>query len=228
MTQEDQPKIKIRIESLSDLVFGLALSIGSIQLLSNQVHNLTDIVVNVLYFGFSFMILVFTWFGYSRTMTVLPAETRNALWINVVMLFLVAIEPYLFYVLVSSPTNDFAKFASIPYAINVGALFLTQAGLSRLVVVEDRQSKIEHKLHPAIIARSRRIFISEVIVGILYLVSALPLSILRVPKPIGYSRFIIWYSSFGIFFVSRGAVRRSKRKEKISSVESNPSSQSAS
>ncbi len=63
--QEDSPpRIKVRIESLSDLVFGLALSIGSLEFLSTPGQTAFELEKNVAYFGFSFSILVFTWLGY--------------------------------------------------------------------------------------------------------------------------------------------------------------------
>jgi hypothetical protein len=60
-------------------------------------------------------------------------------------------------VLVSS-TPTFAEVASIPYALNVGALFLMQAGLARLVTVEDRDPKNKNKLNPQLVARFRLFF----------------------------------------------------------------------
>lgn len=57
------PRIRVRIESLSDLVFGLALSIGSIILVGKQPQTGQDIAVNVLLFGFGFLIIVMTWLG---------------------------------------------------------------------------------------------------------------------------------------------------------------------
>jgi hypothetical protein len=45
------PRIKIRIESLSDLVFGLALSIGSLVLISNGVPTPFELLSNVLIFS---------------------------------------------------------------------------------------------------------------------------------------------------------------------------------
>src|ERR1700722_908550 len=113
MAADQQPKIKIRIESLSDLVFGLALSIGSLVLLSKPALSLNDVVINVVEFGFSFLIIVFTWLGYSRTMAVLSSETPHTLYLNLFLLFLVAVEPSLFYVLVSSTTNVFAEVFSV-------------------------------------------------------------------------------------------------------------------
>jgi len=48
---------KLRIENLSDLVFGLALSIGSISLFLKSVQTPYDLVVNVALFGYSFLII---------------------------------------------------------------------------------------------------------------------------------------------------------------------------
>jgi uncharacterized membrane protein len=212
MAADQQPKIKIRIESLSDLVFGLALSIGSLVLLSKPALGLNDVVINVVEFGFSFLIIVFTWLGYSRTMAVLSSETPNTLYLNLFLLFLVAVEPYLFYVLVSSTTNNFAEVFSVPYALDVGAIFLVLGGLSRLVIVEDERNKSRGsvRLHPEIVMRFRRILISDTIIGAAYLFSALPLQILWVSTPFGYSRFLIWYSSLATFYVVRIVTRKPK------------------
>ncbi|HUK75619.1 MAG TPA: hypothetical protein VLU99_07490, partial [Nitrososphaerales archaeon] len=73
------PRIKVRIESLSDLVFGLALSFGSLLLVGRMPQSGSDLVVNVLLFGFGFLIVVMTWLGYSRTVAVLPVEVPFAL-----------------------------------------------------------------------------------------------------------------------------------------------------
>jgi len=211
MAQEDQqPRIKIKIQAFSDLVFGLALSIGSIVLLSRPSSSIADVEANVLYFGFSFVIIVFTWLGYSRTMAVLPNETSVSLFLNIILLFMVAIEPYLFFVLVSAGTTQSADLFSVPYGLNVGAIFLVQGGLARLAFVENRRKGAEgpDRLHPEVMARFRRISISDAIIGILYLVSVLPYFWL----PIGptFLRFLIWFSSFSIFFMIRGVSRRPK------------------
>jgi len=65
-----------------------------------------DNCVNHQHLGFGVLIIVLTWLGYSRTMAVLPIDASSALLANLVLLFLVAIEPYLFYVLTSMRTRD--------------------------------------------------------------------------------------------------------------------------
>jgi len=85
-----------RIQSLSDLIFGLALSIGALNLISNKPADTQALFGNIATFGFSFLILIFVWFRYTEIMSVLPVETTRTRALNTVMLFLVAIEPYLF------------------------------------------------------------------------------------------------------------------------------------
>ena len=81
------PRIKIRIESLSDMVFGLALSLGSLILITNVQPNITTIFLNVIIFGFGFVIIVMTWLGYSRTISLLPTEVPFAIFLNIALLF---------------------------------------------------------------------------------------------------------------------------------------------
>jgi len=194
--------IKVRAESLSDLVFGLALSIGSLDFLSSPAKNAHELLLNVAFFGFSFIILVFVWLGYTRTMAVLPRESSTSLFLNIVLLFLVALEPYLFFVLLRAPSIPLAGIFSVFYAINIGLMFLVQAGLARLVILEDRKSEVLHekRLPAVIIARFRAVIISEILIGAAYLVSTLPF-FWEVSTPVGQLRFVIWYSSFAIFFI---------------------------
>lgn len=189
------PRIKVRIESLSDLVFGLALSIGSIILIGNQPATGQAIAGNVALFGFGFLIIVMTWLGYSRTMAVLPIETSFALIANLVLLFVVAIEPYLFYVLTSAQTTGLADAASVAYALDVGGMFLLQAALARMVVNEEKaRSHGQLPLHPLVLARFRRVVRLDAVIGLVFVVSALPL--FWVDTPIGFLRFYLWSSSF--------------------------------
>ncbi|HEV2389758.1 MAG TPA: hypothetical protein VGS04_03445 [Nitrososphaerales archaeon] len=204
------PRIKVRIESLSDLVFGLALSIGSIILVGKPPGTGQDIASNVALFGFGFLIIVMTWLGYSRTMAVLPVETPFALVANLVLLFIVAIEPYLFYVLIYVKTSGLADAASVAYALDVGGMFLMQAALARMVVAGEKaplQGAVP--LHPAVLARFRTTMKLNVVVGLIYVISALP--VFWMDTPIGYLRFDLWFSSF--LFLARGRPRAKAKAE---------------
>src|SRR5215471_6222373 len=106
------PRIRVRIETISDLVFGLALSIGSIALVQRIPQTPGDMVGDVAEFGISFLIVVGIWLGYTRIISVLPIETPGTLLLNLVLLFCVALEPFLYYVLFQTSSNDFLDFSS--------------------------------------------------------------------------------------------------------------------
>lgn len=88
-----------RIQGLSDLIFGLALSIGAIQLVGNLPADPATLSLHLAEFGFSFLILISVWNRYTSTTSVIPVETPWMVRLNMVLLFLVAIEPFLFDVL---------------------------------------------------------------------------------------------------------------------------------
>ena len=205
-------RTKIRIESLSDLVFGLALSIGSVFLIGKVPQTGQDLAGNVLLFGFSFLILVMTWVGYSRTMAVLPVEVPFALLVNLLLLFTVALEPYLFFILELAQTLDLLNSESIAYALDVGIMFLLLAALALMVVKEERKTGSDGglpRLRPVVLRRFRRVMKAEGIAGAIFIVSALP--IFWTMTPIGYLRFTLWYSSFVI--LPLGTLSSVRKKE---------------
>lgn len=208
--REVQPRIRVRIESLSDMVFGLALSIGSVFLLGKQPQGGQDILNSVLLFGFGFLIIVMTWVGYSRTMAVLPVEAPLALYTNLALLFVVAIEPYLFYVLQSVGSLGLVDAASVAYSLDVGAMFLLQGGLASLVVQEAKSGLHgQRPLHPITLRRFKSAVRYEATIGGIFVASALP--IFWVATPFGYLRFYLWFSSFAIFMVGRATTSRRQK-----------------
>jgi hypothetical protein len=188
-------RTKIRIESLSDLVFGLALSIGSLILVGKGVQSAEDLVVNVLLFGFGFLIILMVWLRYSQTMAVLPVEARFALPTNLALLFLVALEPYLFYVCWSAQLPGVLSSATAAYALDVGGMLATQAALAQLVVREAKAGFYGNQpLSPIVLAEFRRVVrLNAVLVGV-FVVSALP--VFWVDTQIGQLRYYLWAASF--------------------------------
>ena len=93
-----QPEIRRprpRIETLADLIFGLSLSLGSLALLTGAQRDLGEINSHILAFIFTFLILITAWLIYTTYMSVLPVETRAVTFLNIVLLLLVALIPYL-------------------------------------------------------------------------------------------------------------------------------------
>ena len=210
--ESPSPRIKVRIESLSDLVFGLALAIGSLFLINKAPQTGQDLAVYVLLFGFGFLIVVMTWLGYSRTMAYLPEEAPFALAANVVLLFVVVLEPYLFYVLESAQTAGLANAASVAYGLDLGGLFFLQGALAYEVVKESRGGMVgERRIHPAVVARFKKWWKVQVVIGAVFAVSALPF--FWVSTPFGYLRFLLWSVSFIMFLVGR-ATRKSSKDER--------------
>ena len=129
-----------RLEGLADLVFGLALSIGAVFLIGSPPNTVPQLAGDVAEFGFSFLVLISVWLRYTRTMSVLRIEARWAVQLNIVLLFLVAIEPFLFNVAFTRATQNaasgFANLVTAVYAVNLGSL---NACLAALTAVASRQ-----------------------------------------------------------------------------------------
>ncbi len=163
---------KVGIGSISDVVFGLALSIGSLILVSRTPQNGHELVQGIYYFGFSFLIVILVWISFRRIVVVLPYETEATLVVNVVLLFCVAIEPFLFYVLVT--TSTVGDDASTAFAIDIGVMMFLLSALTYLLLREERSNPLR-RLPQEVVDRQGRSILSHIVVGSIYLVSALPL-----------------------------------------------------
>ena len=165
---------KPRLQSLSDLIFGLALSIGALNLIANKPNDAAALFGNIIAFGFSFLILIFVWFRYTETMSVLPVETPRTRALNTAMLFLVAIEPYLFNQLsiglglTASPTLSL-DVASATYALDLGAIWAILAAFTNVLTIEEKKL-----VTPDLVQKYRLTRNLEIIVAAIFLVSILP------------------------------------------------------
>lgn len=86
-----------RVESLSDLVFGLALSISAIVPVSWVIPKTgSDVISSLIEFGFIFVVPIRVRTRYSKMLGNLPFDTASTRILNLLLLPLVSIEPYLF------------------------------------------------------------------------------------------------------------------------------------
>jgi uncharacterized membrane protein len=167
-----------RIESLSDLIFGLALSIGAFALVSTPATNDYGFYKDVVTFGFNFLVLITVWIRYTRIMSALPVETSVTMLLNIVLLFTVSLEPYIFNILrltnVAVPiTQETAKLfetASSSYGVDLGAMMLIM-GIFTLALADEERQLVPASMISHLRAESTLWFIS---CGI-FLISALPL-----------------------------------------------------
>ena len=135
-----------RIETLADLVFGLSLSIGSIALIANPPSKIGDITTHILAFAYTFFVLITAWLIYTTYMSVLPTETRTVTFLNVGLLLLVAIVPYLLNgVEVVNPAlspqdvSAIQDYSSMIFALDLGGILIILATFAHVISVEERK-----------------------------------------------------------------------------------------
>lgn len=128
-----------RIESLSDLIFGLALSIGAISLLGNidTIYSTGVLENDIAIFGFSFLILIGVWMRYTKIMSVLPLENRWTVSLNTALLFTVSLEPFLFNVM-QLDIKLSPEFSSQFYAVDLGVMMAILGSFSLVLTNEER------------------------------------------------------------------------------------------
>jgi len=203
-TQEgDRPRRRPRprLESLSDLIYGLSLSIGAISLvLTNaQSSTVSDINRNVLEFLFVFLLLITSWIIYTSDMSVLPIETRLVTFLNVVLLILVAIFPYLFDQVVSTFNPDSVQeYASILFTADLAGTLVIMATFAHIIAREE-----EHLVDGEIMIRFRRARDRMSVLTVVVLLSlAAPWDWLFMGVHV---RLFIWYIPIVSFWVFRMA-----------------------
>jgi len=170
MLRKETPEL----ERLTDLVFGLALSIGALVLISQPPLDSQGILSDVLGFSYSFFILIVIWMRYTAALTFVKAESRGLVRLNIALLFLVALEPYFFFLFTNGPTEFVGgrvdDVSSMLYAIDLAGL------MTILAFFSDRIARNEgRRIHPAEVRRhsiNRMVFYSS---ASILLISALPI-----------------------------------------------------
>lgn len=200
---------KARIESLSDIVFGLALSIGALSLVGTSPTVASGLYYDIFTFGFSFLILISVWIRYTRIMSALPLENRRTMGLNILLLFCVSIEPYLFRFLdlKNAASDPLADPGSAVYAIDLGAIMLILGFFTFLLADEEK------RLIPDTMIRSFRAqSYVQMLSGMIFFITALPIfyEVSLFGSPL---RFDIWFFPLIVVWVRRGWFRiRSRQK----------------
>ncbi len=86
---------KSRIRTFSDYVFGLVVVFSSFSLTNSVIQAPVDLVSSIALFTLSFAILITVWLIYDGLMAKLRVETSTALALNIILLFLAVLEPFL-------------------------------------------------------------------------------------------------------------------------------------
>ena len=140
---QEQGRPRPRIESLADLIFGLSLSIGALALIASPPSSPGDINSHILAFAFTFMLLITSWIIYTADMSVLPVHTRLVTFLNVVLLMMVAIVPYLLNnVEFSNPALDNASavalkdYASSLFGLDLAGIIIILGVFAHVLAME--------------------------------------------------------------------------------------------
>jgi uncharacterized membrane protein len=189
-----------RLEGLSDLIFGLALSLTAYSLLTRPPTTTTQLATDLLSFTFSFLILISVWLRYTGIMSVLPVENTRTRLLNVVMLFTVSLEPYLFnLVSLFSRANEtlIVEYASEFFAVDMAALIITLTFFVHELTVEEK-----HLIKAELVEPTKRVRNSMILSAFLFLSTIAPQlwqwRIQNVPL-----RFYLWLIPLLIFWVGR-------------------------
>ena len=163
-----------RIESLSDLIFGLALSIGAFALVSNPPTTDTEFYRDIFTFGFNFIVLISIWLRYTRIMSALPLETTRTVALNTLLLFTVSLEPFIFNIIRSGnsatpPSVPLFEAASSLYGVDLGIMLLILAVFTLALADEEKRL-----VPPEMVSQLRSESVTWFISSGLFLISAVP------------------------------------------------------
>jgi uncharacterized membrane protein len=196
---ETRARPKPRIESLSDLIFGLALSVGAITLVGNvsNIKTANDLLTDIIVFGYSFLILIVVWMRYTKVMSVLPFERRWTISLNIALLFTVSLEPFLFNVMQLGYVG-IKDAASQIYAVDLGVMLAILASFAFVLANEDK------KLVPKDSIREFKIEgITLAIAAIVFFISTLEIFWTSLAPHGERWRFYIWIIPFTLSAIRR-------------------------
>lgn len=168
---------KSRIRTFSDYVFGLVVVFSAFSLTNSIIQTPIDLVSSIALFALSFAILITVWHLYDGLMTKLRVETSTAVALNIVLLFLAVLEPFLLNLTLSNP--GIFDFASICYAIDMAGLLGICALLAHVLTIDSRNTLSEQM---SMSLRSERNLLA--IIAAIFLLSTAPL--------LGTFRFLGW------------------------------------
>ena len=215
MQQPSGPRPRPRIETMADLIFGLSLAIGSIALIGNSPLNADEINSHILAFFFTFLILITCWLIYTTDMSVLPVETRAVTFLNVALLLLVAIVPYLLNsVELVNPSlsvesaSAIRNYSSTLFALDLAGILVILATFAHIISLEEKRL-----VAPELAALFRNGRNRMAIIAVLMTITIAPqfweLKLLGVPL-----RLYAWYVPLVSYWVGR-AIRPDSRTYRI-------------
>jgi uncharacterized membrane protein len=186
------------MEVLSEIVFGLALSVGALALVGSPPTTPGGLYLSLATFGFSFLVLILVWLAFTHLRSLLNFESRWSVGLNVVLLFTVSIEPFLFDLIVrSNETAAFLATANQVFAIDIGVM-VSVLGLFAWYLATTPRTALASEAR----RRLRRDAINRWVVAGIFFVSAAPIfgEVYLFTQPV---RVVIWSVGLLVLLASR-------------------------
>ncbi len=127
-----------RIETLADLIFGLSLAIDAIALIPTAATTADDVNKSILIFAFAFLFLITAWMIYTTYMSVLPIDTTGVTFLNIGLLMLVALIPYLLNS-VELGNPGIPEYASSLFAFDLTGILVILAIFAHVISREEKR-----------------------------------------------------------------------------------------
>ena len=191
------------LDKLTDMIFGFALAVGALSLTVRNAQNQSEVTAGILIFGLSFVILIVIWWGHQDLMTHIDTDKPKTIFLNIVLLFFVAIEPYL----LNTLNADLAlfSFTSTLYAVDMAFLMGISAFLAHILIAEN-----QGKLSDTQMSRYRLSRNSRTVFAGLFLLSGLPqfLSWRFLNMPV---RVFLWFATLALAIIT--SIKRRRNPE---------------
>ena len=142
------------IEKLTTAVFGFALAVGALSLTAANPETTADVVEGLVLFSLSFLILVVIWWGTSDIMSKIDQGKHATIFLNIVLLFFVAIEPYLLNIL--NKSTQLFPLSSTLYGIDMAFLMGLSAVLCQILIKENKATLTARELRHFTIRRNNQ------------------------------------------------------------------------
>jgi len=182
------------IEKLTTAVFGFALAVGALSLTKANPETTGDVLGGLVLFSLSFLILVVIWWGTSDIMSRIDHSKRVAILLNIMLLFFVAIEPYLLNIL--STTPQMFSLSTTLYGIDMAFLMGLSAALCQILLKENKATLTAQQLRYFIGRRN-----TQVVCAGLFFISLLPpfLGWTLAGMPV---RVLIWFATLAFSLIA--------------------------
>lgn len=144
--QQGERRPRPRIETLADLIFGVSLGIGSLVLIGELPTSSGEINSHIAAFVFTFLILITAWITYTTDMSVLPVETVSVTFLNIALLLLVALVPYLLNgvelvnpSLTAAQASSIKDYSSTLFALDLTGILLILGTFAHVISMEEKK-----------------------------------------------------------------------------------------